>query len=212
MKSRNTLVILVFAVLINNALVSQTGYAGIPDVLLKEADTAKDADYLSRNEKDVILYMNLARLNGKWFIANVLEKNKDIIKPGYEKYIRSLMTDLKKVKDLQPLYPSADLTDAARYHAKDMGVTGKVGHKSSDGTKTFDRIKRYARGNYKGENCQYGYSDPVLIVVSLLVDGGVHSLGHRRNILNPEFKYAGVAIESHKKYKYNCVMDFSDSK
>ncbi len=92
-----------------------------------------------------------------------------------------------------------------------MGKTGKIGHKSTDGTKTFVRIKRYAKGGYMGENCAYGPSDPLAIVMQLLVDDGVPSLGHRKTILSSNYKFVGIAIEPHKKYGHNCVQDFSDT-
>ena len=191
-------------------LSAQSRYSNIPDHLLKKANAAKDAVYLSQDEKDVILYMNLARIDGKWFFKNVMEQNRDFIDYEQKQYVNSLISDLKKTKNLSPLYPSKSLTKAARFHAKDMGETGKTGHHSSKGTDTFKRIGRYNNGNYQGENCQYGYREPVLIVLDLLVDAGIPSVGHRKNILNPDFKFTGVAIEPHKEYDVNCVMDFSD--
>lgn len=183
----------------------------IPDDLYAKANTAKDANYLSQDEKDVILYMNLARLNGNWFINNIILANNDFTKQFSKKYKNSLIADLKQTKGLKPLYPSNKLTKAARYHAKDMGKSGKTGHRSSNGTPTFKRIKKYAQGGYMGENCQYGWSDPIQIVLDLLIDDGIPSVGHRKNILSPNFKYVGVAIEPHKKYRVNCVQDFSDT-
>ena len=59
-----------------------------------------------------------------------------------------------------------------------------------------------------GENCSYGYNDSESIVMSLLIDEGVASLGHRKNILSKDFKRVGVAIGKHPTYKYCAVMDF----
>jgi len=190
---------------------AQSRYNNIPPGLYQKANTAKSVDYMSQDEKDVVLYMNLARINGKWFVKNIIEKHSDFTQNEQKSYVKSLISDLKKTKKLTPLSPLEGLTKAARYHAKDMGRTGKTSHRSSDGTDSFKRIRRFNNGNYQGENCQYGYNDPLLIVLDLLIDDGVPSLGHRRNILNPGFKYTGVAIEPHKKYEFNCVQDFSDS-
>ena len=183
----------------------------IPKNLYERANTAKNADYLSKEEKEVVLYMNLARLDGKWFIKNIIEKNKEFVNQNSKRYVNSLIKDLKSTPELKALNPSKNLTRAARYHAKDMGKTGKTGHRSSDGTETFKRIKRFAKGGYMAENCQYGYYEPLKIVLDLLIDDGIHSLGHRKNILNKNYTYVGVAIEPHKKYGVNCVQDFSDS-
>ena len=42
----------------------QIRHEKIPTGLLLKANTAKDSNYLSQDEKDVILYMNLVRLDG----------------------------------------------------------------------------------------------------------------------------------------------------
>lgn len=199
--------LIILILVVQNFALSQNN-DNIPTSLFKQANTAKDAEYLSEDEKQVVLYMNLARLDGEWFIKNVLEKYDN---GGYSKSnVKSLKRDLLKTNNLQALHPSPNLTKSARYHAKDMGKLGKTGHRSSDGTGTFKRIRKYAQGNYMAENCSYGYKNPVKIVLQLLVDDNVPSLGHRHNILNANYKQVGVAIEPHKTYRFNCVQDFSD--
>ncbi len=178
----------------------------IPSKLYKQANTAKNATYLSEDEKKVILYMNIARLDGKWFIKHILDKYDD----NRSYYSKSLRRDLMKTSGLQAFKPSENLSKSAKYHAKDMGKTGRTGHNSSDGTDTFVRIKRFASGNYMSENCAYGYSEPIRIVIQLLIDEGISSLGHRKTILSKNYNYVGVSIEPHKSYRYNCVQDFSD--
>jgi len=59
-----------------------------------------------------------------------------------------------------------------------------------------------------GENCSYGYERAIDIVLTLLIDEGIKNLGHRNNILGPDFNSVGVAIRPHKTYRVNCVMDF----
>ena len=180
----------------------------IPKDLLNKANTAKDVSYLTDDEKEVIMYMNLARIDGSWFVKNIIDKDDSNLHS--EKNIKSLKKDLNNTKDLTPLKPGKGLSEAATVHAKDMGKSGSIGHQSSDGTSTFVRVKKYAKGGYMGENCSYGPSDPLAIVLQLLVDDGVPSLGHRKSILSKNYTYVGVAIEPHKVYGYNCVQDFSD--
>lgn len=183
----------------------------IPADLKAKANTTKDAKYLSQDEKDVILYINLARLDGRWFLKNIVENNSEFTEQASSRYVNSLISDLKHTKHLSALYPSEKLTQSARYHAKDMGKTGKTGHRSSNGTSFEKRLRRYTQGNFIGENCDYGFSDPLLIVLDLLIDDGVPSYGHRENILSKDFSHVGVAIEPHSEYGVNCVQDFSDS-
>ena len=107
------------------------------------------------------------------------------------------------------LLPDEGLYKASKYHAKDSGKKGIVGHTSSDGTSFSDRLPKYVKGwNRIAENCSYGYNSAVDIVSQLLLDENVPSLGHRKSILNVELQYIGVSIQPHKKYRFNCVMDF----
>jgi uncharacterized protein YkwD len=126
-------------------------------------------------------------------------------------YAKSLVEDLKTAKKVNPLESSALLTRLARGHALDMGGHGKVGHESSNGTTFVNRLRKKVKTGMIAENCDYGNSDPLDIVMSLLIDDGVASLGHRKNILHPQLKYVGIAIEKHKTYRMNCVMDFAES-
>ncbi|MEN8122076.1 MAG: CAP domain-containing protein [Bacteroidota bacterium] len=211
MKKLKILVTLIFITQISLFAQDESIFKNIPKAKLEKANTAKDVPYLSKTEKDVILYMNLARLDGNWFIEHVYNKKTNLVSTFSSSYRKSLIKDLKKVKDLPMLKPAKGLTKAARYHAKDMGKKGKIGHNSSDGTTTFERIKKYAKGGYMAENCQYGHQAALDIVLDLLVDDGISSLGHRKNILSSNFSYVGVAVEPHKVYRVNCVQDFSDT-
>jgi len=177
------------------------------DVVAK-ANTAKNVSYLTDQEKRVIYLCNLARLDGKLFSETYL---KDYNSNKSNSYVKSLYSDLAEIKNLPVLLPSENLTKAARYHAIDMGDNGKTGHNSSDGTRFATRVRSYSKGGYIAENCSYGYNDALNIVMQLLIDDGVPSLGHRINILSTNYTAVGVAIEPHTGYSYNCVMDFSDT-
>lgn len=174
-------------------------------------NTAKDVNYLLTEEKQVIYLMNVARHDGQKFIKDYLDKYVAEKNMKNDRYVKTLYHTLRKTKGLTPFMPSEKLTKAANYHAKDMGRSGKIGHNSTDGTSFAKRLRRYAAGGAMGENCSYGYSDALQIVMQLLIDQGVPSLGHRRNILKPSYKYVGVSIKPHKKYRFNCVQDFSTS-
>jgi len=59
-----------------------------------------------------------------------------------------------------------------------------------------------------GECIQYGESDALKIIIRLLVDKSTKSLGHRRICLGT-YKELGVAIEPHKTFEKNAVLDFN---
>ena len=92
----------------------------------------------------------------------------------------------------------------------DMGHHGTEGHISTSGEDLSKRIERYGKFEITcGENCAYGHEDGATNVIQLLIDDGVVNRGHRKNILNPEYSVAGIAIYKHKTYKWNCVHDYA---
>ena len=96
----------------------------------------------------------------------------------------------------KPLIWNKELTEAAKYHAKDMGLKGLMSHDSYDGTPAGKRIDRFLMNqtqvNGFGENMSAGMQTGKDVVLQLLVDDGVVSRGHRANITNPNFTYVGV--------------------
>lgn len=162
-------------------------------------------------EDEVLILLNLVRTNPKGFIKSHLNDYLQSNNMTQNSYAKSLIEDLKKTEKMSALQFSDPLTKIARMHAVDMGKSGKVGHTSSDGTPFSDRLRNKAKA--KGtiaENCDYGNEEPLDIVMSLLIDDGIKSLGHRKNILEPSFNWIGIAIEDHKIYRVNCVMDFAE--
>ena len=168
-------------------------------------NTATEIPYLNLEEQKVVLFMNLARHDGKLFSETFLQAYLEENQLSRSSYVRSLIRDLKKVSGLAPLIPEEDLTAVAQGHATKSGKSGHTGHKD------FNKRFRPLLGNpYQrvGENCSYGYEEAIDIVLSLLIDEGIKDLGHRKNILNTEFNSVGVAIRPHKRYRVNCVSCF----
>lgn len=178
------------------------------DAEIKAANTAANVDYLTDEEKKVILLCNLARLDGSRFAKEYVKPH---LKGKTSSAINSLYSDLSAVKNRQMFLPKEELCKSAAYHAEDMGKSGRTGHNSSDGTSMSDRLWSYNPDAMKiAENCSYGPSEALAIVVQLLVDEGLTPPGHRNTILSAEYKVIGVAIRQHKSWRYNCVQDFSD--
>lgn len=91
-------------------------------------------------------------------------------------------------------------------------MCGFVGHKGSDGRTPAERIKGIqgrAVGSI-GESINYSRTQPLDVVLALLIDDGYKSRQHRRNIFNPEFRVLGVGkSEAHTKHKYVTVLDYA---
>ena len=118
---------------------------------------------------------------------------------------------LEKQKPLGMIEMDENLCKAARDHAEDTGPKGITGHDGSDGSSMSDRVERYCE--WEGglcENIDYGEKPALRIIMSLLIDDGVKSRGHRTNLFNPDVKFAGIACGYHKKYGMLTVCDYSN--
>lgn len=189
-------------------------------------NTAANVSYLSSIEKEVIFEINLFRSNpaeyAEKYIAPLANRYKGKLlyypndkplqtKEGAKALIECVR-ELKKAAPLPIVYPSQGLTKAATDHVKDQSKTGRTGHKGSDNSDSKKRIERY--GDWKvriAENIAYGGISARQIVIYLLVDDGQYDRGHRKNLLQPDFKMVGVSYGNHPVYKNMVVMDFAGS-
>jgi uncharacterized protein YkwD len=179
--------------------------------VINQANTAKNAAYLTEKEKNVIFYTNLVRLQPKLFWETIAKPF--IIE--YErrektKYVLSLENTLLNMKPVKVYQPNKELSEAAKFHAEDMGKVGKVGHSSSDGTSFGARLERFLKQKTAmAENCAYGSEDPLKTTMQLLIDEGVEGEGHRVSLLSSTYNSMGVSIKPHKTYNFNTVQDFA---
>lgn len=188
-------------------------------------NTASRVSYLSELEKEVIFELNKVRSDPEKYAKEYLVPlesfyigkkfyNPDhsfiITKEGrkaLEECIRFLTVEASTAP---PLKSSKGLWQAAKDHVEDQSGNGKVGHIGKDKLNFSDRIKRYGEWDVAAaENISYGNSEAQQIVISLLIDDGIKSRGHRTNIMNPSFKVVGVSCGNHPEYGKMCVMDFA---
>lgn len=188
------------------AFPADSNLKGWDTTIIKLANSASTVKYMTADEKKVIFYINLCRMQPRLFSKTIL---KQYITENPDKetnpYVVSLMKDLKGSKPKHPLQPDADLYKSAEKWATETGKSGATGHGNFN--KRFNSFLK--KNNVTvGENCDYGHSDPLAIVLDLLIDEGVEDLGHRKNILAASFNTVGVSIKPHKGFTWDCVMDF----
>jgi len=147
-------------------------------LVMKLTKVTKNCAYLSREEKDVIQWMNIARMYPKWFLYFRKIKNTD---PVYTKtLIKTLMT-MQPIQ--QKLIPSKELFFAAKCHAETAGPIAYMGHK---------RQNAKCKKPFHAECIYYGNGNAARVVEAFLIDKGVPSLGHRLSLLNAKLKVVGL--------------------
>lgn len=115
---------------------------------------------------------------------------------------------LRKARPQAPFELSPGLCQAAADHCRDQAF-GLTGHRGSDRTNPGDRISRYGtRTCAWAENISYGQRSARGIVMAFIIDDGVRNRGHRKNIFNPTYKFAGAAYGRHAKFGSVCSVDF----
>jgi len=177
----------------------QIGYAQKwTDEQLKKANTAELATYMTQTERDVIKYMNLARLYPLDYLKiEVLGSASNISYSDSDSfYVNSLIRHLKSMSPTHALKPDKNLFESAKCFAKESGEKGIVGHDRVNCTKS-----------YWAECCFYGSSDPGEIVLGWLIDEDVPSLGHRLICLG-DYNTVGISLQPHKSWGNCTVSDF----
>nr|WP_315420590.1 CAP domain-containing protein [uncultured Pedobacter sp.] len=194
------------------------------DAEFRRANTAANVSYLTNEEKNVVMYMNLIRIDGEKFYYTFL---KDYINNYNAKvkqyrnynelritrnnsYYTSLLKHLRGIKNLPVFYPNDKLTSLSRSHAQDLNRNNLDTHESSNGDKFSKRLSSYFPNKAMSENIDFGYSNSLDIVCHLLLDCGVPSLGHRFTLLDQKYKLntVGVSIQPHPSYTWCAVIDF----
>jgi uncharacterized protein YkwD len=117
---------------------------------------------------------------------------------------------LVKSKPLPAIEWSDGLALAAGELALDQGKTGQTGHGDSDGSRLEDRINHHGRWSGQiAENVAYGHSSARETVIAWLIDDGVSSRGHRKNLFQSTIRLAGVAGGPHPGFRTVWVIDFA---
>jgi hypothetical protein len=197
---------------------------------IAKLDTARNVEYLTSVEKDIILELNKVRSNPQKY-AELYIKPRLALFDGtspfgphsYKLPSGIYMSTAEGARGVQECYdalygssssplllPSRGMSQAAKDHVNDLGPKGSTGHNSTNGDSPWDRLNRYGKWERNvGENIDYGSSTGRDIVVQLLIDDGVSSRGHRKNNMGKDFAFVGVAAGTHKRYGMMAVLDFA---
>lgn len=112
------------------------------------------------------------------------------LKEGFEFQMFDL-TNASRVNNGLPILSWDDkVRETARKHSKDMAVHEYFSHTNLDGQSPFDRMAEDDIAySVAGENLAYGQFSSIFAH-----EGLMNSLGHRENILKPDFELLGVGV------------------
>lgn len=160
----------------------------------------------SEFELSILAEVNLMRSNPKDYAEKYIKPR---INSRSSSYWTSCVNDMSKCGQLSELSYAEGLYRISKDHSSTQGKTGQTGHTRTNGQDWTDCIDNYGTYSNIGENISYGMSTPREILIQLLVDDGVSSLGHRKNLLSTEYTSIGVSFDDHQIYACMCVMNFA---
>lgn len=116
-----------------------------------------------------------------------------------------LVNEERKKRGIPELVKRAEVIPVARDHAKDMWERQYFGHVSPDGEDVADRLEKAGQSYLiAGENLALAPT------VQTAHTGLMNSEGHRANILEPQFKRAGIGVIDNGIYGKMFVQVFTD--
>lgn len=121
------------------------------------------------------------------------------------------ITALKTVQPLDALKTVCADVRASREHLADLQKSGSFSHLGSNGSSPQERLKKYLAGNFTSNENIVGRNGTAReIVLMMVLDDGLPSRIHRKNLLDPRFKFAGVSNGENIKKMNLTVVVFSD--
>ncbi len=165
----------------------------------------RELNAVRTNPKAYAFYIIKPRLNhfnGKIYTGGTI----GLITQEGVQAVQECISVLNTTAPMEALSLEKGLNTSAQWFANDQSATGVIGHTGSDGSTSGERMNRYGKWSITcGENCAYGSKSAREIVVQLLIDDGVSSRGHRKNILNPAFKKVGIGFSDKNNAPYGAV-------
>ncbi len=161
----------------------------------EEENKSDDTVSASSLENEMITELNRLRKNPAGYIADIqeylvyFEKNNFQDLAMEKRTANELIGLLKITQPLQELSFDQDLYKIAVKHGKDIKSRQMQGvmnpHVGSDGSDLTQRVKGLTNMKGQTENVGTSHENAKYQIISLLIDAGVSTRAHRRNILDP---------------------------
>jgi uncharacterized protein YkwD len=169
---------------------------------LDKANTAKNISYLTKTEKEAIMYINLCRLFPKEFSNlevsqyQIDEEYQDSVLVEFEEFKNSLLNDLLTRKACKPLKFNRTLYLDAKCYSTEISKVNRSGH-----DRVFCKKTNYA------ECISFRQKTGKDIALQLLIDAGIKSLGHREICLDKSYTKIGISSNKHFEFEFCAVAE-----
>ncbi len=111
---------------------------------------------------------------------------------------RDAINAYRKTQGLKALTLNAELTTAAKTHARDLAKWDRISHYGSDGSNPWDRVKRAGyNAKVAAENVGTGQ-----INFPEVLKGWQESPGHNKNLLMNDVEHIGIALVQDPKTEF----------
>lgn len=181
----------------------------------KSLNTAANVNYMNAAEKRMVLEINFVRkypkIYAKIIAKHLAEESKSVWGLSYDDYFAGmeLINELKAMKPLNVLQAKQCIYNAAKLHGLDCKKRGYFAHTGSDGSDPWDRIlKQCSELTMGNENGAGGSGTARDRTISLLLDSGISSRGHRYNILDEKWKFVACYRYPDATYKFYWIQNF----
>lgn len=186
---------------------------------------ANQKSLLSEMDLAVVDEINQARSDPQKFVA-YLEEYKKAMKgnvlymPGKTGIVMiegtpaidDAINDLKQMSKFQSLSVSNGLFRAAHLQLTDLMEDSSLSHRGKNGSDLEQRLFKFGfPGISIAENICYKVAVAREVVMTMILDDGLKSRSHRKNIFNSKFKQVGVSCGVSNKKEALCVAVFADS-
>ena len=180
---------------------------------------------LSTLEAAVVEEINLARTDPQKYVAYLEEYRKYLTDnvlslPNRKKMIMiegapavdDAINELKKMAKVKSFEVSFGLSKVARQQVADLGENVKLKHFGKDGSGLEQRLMKIGfAGDAVSENISYRVDTAREVVLNMIIDDGIKSRSHRKNVFSSTFKLLGVACGTASDKTTVCVAEFADS-
>ncbi len=113
-------------------------------------------------------------------------------------FARDLINQYRVENGLKPLKLNAELTAAAKAHARDLAKWDRISHYGSDGSNPWDRVKRAGyKARLAAENVGTGQTS-----FEEVLKGWKASEGHNKNLLLADAEHMGIALVQDPKTEF----------